>query len=180
VIQQAITLPAEINALQLRFGFEGVAEYNGRAYVAFQRAWKGETNPRIGIYDTATKAWSFVFYPLDTVASKNGGWVGLSDLTSLGNGQFLVVERDNQGGPDAAIKRLYRIDTNGVAAGATLTKTLVRDILPDLKATGSPVMEKIEGSAVLANGNVLIINDNDGVKDNNGETQLINLGTIIK
>ncbi|UJS22994.1 esterase-like activity of phytase family protein [Thiothrix winogradskyi] len=180
VIQQAITLPAEVNALQLRFGFEGVAEYNGRAYVAFQRAWKGETNPRIGIYDTVTKTWSFVFYPLDAVASKNGGWVGLSDLTSLGNGQFLLVERDNQGGPDAAVKRLYRIDTNGVAAGATLSKTLVRDILPDLKATGSPVMEKIEGSAVLANGNVLIINDNDGVKDNNGETQLINLGNIIK
>lgn len=180
VIQQAITLPAEVNALQVRFGFEGVTEYNGRAHVAFQRAWKGEANPRIGIYDTATKTWSFVFYPLDAVASKNGGWVGLSDLTSLGNGQFLVVERDNQGGPDAAIKRLYRIDTNGVAAGATVSKTLVRDILPDLKATGSPVMEKIEGSAVLANGNVLIINDNDGVKDNNGETQLINLGAIIK
>ncbi|OQX09085.1 MAG: alkaline phosphatase [Thiothrix lacustris] len=180
IIQQAIPLPADISSKQIRFGFEGVAEYNGRAYVAFQRAWNKEANPRIGIYDTATKTWSFVFYPLDAVASKNGGWVGLSDLTSLGNGQFLVVERDNQGGPDAAIKRLYRIDTNGVAAGATVAKTLVRDILPDLKATGSPVMEKIEGSAVLANGNVLIINDNDGVKDNNGETQLINLGAIIK
>lgn len=180
IIQQAIPLPADLNSKQIRFGFEGVTEYNGRIYVAFQRAWNKEANPRIGIYDTASKTWSFVFYPLDAVASKNGGWVGLSDLTSLGNGQFLVVERDNQGGPDAAIKRLYRIDTNGVAANATVAKTLVRDILPDLKATGSPVMEKIEGSAVLANGNVLIINDNDGVKDNNGETQLIHLGNIIK
>ncbi|EIJ33523.1 esterase-like activity of phytase family protein [Thiothrix nivea] len=180
VIQQVIQLPAEVNAVQLRFGFEGVAEYNGRIYVAFQRAWNKEANPRIGIYDLANKTWSFVYYPLEAVASQNGGWVGLSDLTSLDNGQFLVVERDNQGGPDAAIKRLYRIDLNGVAAGATVAKTLVRDLLPDLKATNSPVMEKIEGSAVLANGDVLIVNDNDGVKDNNGETRLINLGNILK
>lgn len=180
VIQQVIQLPAEVNAVQLRFGFEGVAEYNGRIYVAFQRAWNKEANPRIGIYDLASKTWSFVYYPLETVASQNGGWVGLSDLTSLGNGQFLVIERDNQGGPDAAIKRLYRIDLNGVAAGATVAKTLVRDLLPDLKATGSPVMEKIEGSAVLANGDVVIVNDNDGVKDNNGETRLIHLGNILK
>lgn len=179
VIQQVIPLPAELNAVQLRFGFEGVAEYNNKVYVAFQRAWSKEANPRIGIYDTISKTWSFVFYPLDAVASQNGGWVGLSDLTSLGNGQFLVVERDNQGGPDAAIKRLYRIDTNGVTAGATLKKTLIRDLLPDLKATGSPVMEKIEGLAILANKKVLIVNDNDGVKDNNGETRLINLGTIL-
>lgn len=32
----------------------------------------------------------------------------------------------------------------------------------------------------MANGDVLIINDNDGVYDNSGETQLLNLGNIVK
>ena len=45
---------------------------------------------------------------------------------------------------------------------------------------GGLVPEKIEGAALMANGDVLIINDNDGVDDNSGETQLLNLGNIVK
>ena len=179
VIEAVVLLPAALNAVQLRFGFEGIAEYNGAGYVAFQRAWDGEANPRIGIYDLTAGTWSFLFYPLEAPASQNGGWVGLSDLTSLGNGEFLVVERDNQGGPDAAIKRLYTFDVTGLMDGDTVTKTLVRDLVPDLTATGGLIAEKVEGSAVTADGNVYIINDNDGVDDNSGETNLINLGNIL-
>ena len=146
--------------------------------LAFQRAWAGETQPRIGVYDLTAKTWQFMFYPLDAVTSPNGGWVGLSDITALGSGQFMLVERDNQGGPDARIKRLYTINLTGVANGATLTKTLVRDVLNDLKTPGGQVPEKIEGLARLANGDVLIVNDNDGVDDNSGEVQLINLGKL--
>ena len=178
-ITNVVRLPADVEARQLRFGFEGVAEYNGQVFVAFQRAWAGDTDPRIGIYDPATDSWRFLFYPLDAVESPAAGWVGLSDLTSLGNGRFLVVERDNQGGPDARVKRLYTFETNGLADGSRVTKSLVRDVLPDLVALGGPVQEKIEGSAVDADGNVWIINDNDGVEDNSGETQLLNLGPIL-
>jgi len=180
VIQQVIQLPAELNAKQLRFGFEGVAEYNGKLVVAFQRAWNKEANPRLGIYDLNAKTWSFVLYPLDAVASPNGGWVGLSDISSLGNNQFLVVERDNMGGPDARIKKLYKIDLTGVAADSTISKTLVRDVMPDLAGPAGNIIEKVEGVATLPNGNVYILTDNDGVDDNSGETQLINLGKIIK
>jgi hypothetical protein len=121
-----------------------------------------------------------MFYPLDAVASPNGGWVGLSDITAIGNNRFMLVERDNQFGPDARIKRLYRIDLTGQADGAVLAKTQVRDLLPDLKAPGGNVYEKIEGLARLANGDWFIVNDNDGVDDgaNSGETQLIRLGAI--
>ena len=91
----------------------------------------------------------------------------------------MLVERDNQGGPDAAIKRLYQIDVTGLSDGDTLSKTLLRDLMPDLAAQGGLVPEKIEGAAVLKNGDVLIINDNDGVDDNSGETQLLNLGDIL-
>jgi len=178
VIEDIIQLPADVNAKQQRFGFEGVAEADGKLVVAFQRAWAGETQPRIGVYDLTAKTWQFMFYPLDAVTSPNGGWVGLSDITALGSGQFMLVERDNQGGPDARIKRLYTINLTGVANGATLTKTLVRDVLNDLKTPGGQVPEKIEGLARLANGDVLIVNDNDGVDDNSGEVQLINLGKL--
>lgn len=182
VIKEVVTLPEEINAMQLRFGFEGVSEYAGNVYVAFQRAWGGEANPRIGIYNSATKDWQFLFYPLDRSESQNGGWVGLSDIASLGGGDFLVVERDNQGGPDAAIKRLYKFNVDGLEDGATLTKVLVRDLMEkgDLAKAGGLTPEKIEGLAVMRNGNVYIVNDNDGVDENSGETLLLKLGKISK
>lgn len=179
VIEDIIQLPPDVNAKQVRFGFEGVAEADGKLVVAFQRAWVGETQPRIGVYDLGTKTWQFMFYPLDLVSSPNGGWVGLSDITALGGGRFMLVERDNQGGPDARIKRLYSITLTGVAGGATLTKVLVRDLINDLKVPGGQVPEKIEGAVRLANGDIIIVNDNDGVDDNSGEVQLMNLGRLL-
>ena len=180
VIEDIVLLPAEVNARQVRFGYEGIAEWGTRLVVAFQREWQGETMPRIGIYDTATRTWQFAFYPLEAVASPAGGWVGLSEITSKGDGRFLVVERDNAWGPDARIKRIYRINLNSVANGATLSKELVRDLLPDLRAPRGNVYEKIEGLARFQDGRVLIVNDNDGVDDgaNSGEVQLIDLGRL--
>jgi len=179
VIQQAVTLPTEVNLLQRNNGFEGLAEYDGKLYVAFQRAWQTEDKVRIGIYDINAQSWSFLFYTLDAPESQNGGWVGLSEITALDNGEFVVIERDNQGGPDAVIKRLYKFDTTGLADGATVSKILVRDVLADMKATGGLVVEKIEGLALLDNGDLLMVNDNDGVDDSNGETQLLNLGKLF-
>jgi hypothetical protein len=180
VIEDIIQLPASVNAKQVRFGFEGIAESGGKLVVAFQRAWTGDTQPRIGVYDLSLKTWQFMFYPLDAVASPAGGWVGLSEITALGNNRFMVVERDNQFGPDARIKRLYKIDLSGKADGSTLTKTLVRDLLADLRAPKGNVFEKIEGATVAPSGDVWIVNDNDGVDDgaNSGETQLMNLGKL--
>lgn len=180
VIESVIHLPAEVNALQINNGYEGIAEYNNSLYLAFQRAWAGEANPRIGIYDLASKTWKFVFYPLDAYSSQYaGGWVGLSEITSLGNGEFMVLERDNRGGPDAAIKRLYRINLQAVTDGQTITKTLIKDIKSVLGSTTGTLLEKVEGTAVMANGDVYIVTDNDGVNDHSGETQLINLGKLF-
>ena len=179
VIEKVFSLPAALNNMQVRFGFEGVTEYQGKVYVAFQRKWTRDAHPRIGVLNPADGSWSFFFYPLDVVESPNGGWVGLSDITSLGDGRFLVIERDNQAGPDARIKRLYQFDLNGLSSGATVSKTLVRDLMSDLNATGGLVPEKIEGLAVTRKGKVFIVNDNDGVEDNSGETQLINLGKLF-
>jgi hypothetical protein len=180
VIEDIVQLPAEINAKQARFGFEGLAESGGKLVVAFQRAWAGDVQPRIGVYDLTLKTWSFMFYPLDPMASPAGGWVGLSEITALGNNRFMVVERDNQFGPDARIKRLYTIDLSTATNGSTLTKVLARDLLADLKVPKGNVYEKFEGATVTANGDVWIVNDNDGVDDNSGETQMLNLGKLFR
>jgi hypothetical protein len=191
-IIETIALPAAVNAKQRRFGFEGVASVmedgSEILYVAFQRAWVGDPEPdnvddggkvRIGRYDAAAGEWTFAYYPLEVRQSPNGGWVGLSEITALGNGEFAVVERDNQANTDARIKRVYRFSVSGMTFQpegddfATLGKSLARDLLPDLQATGGMVLEKIESLAVTEGGDLLFANDNDGVDDSNGETQLI-------
>lgn len=110
-----------------------------------------------------------------------GGWVGLSDIVSVGGGKFLLVERDNQGGPDAAIKRIYSVSLgilSDIVEGQVLTKTLVQDVLSVVStAIGGLALEKIEGIAVL-DGNIWINNDNDGLSNNSGESRLIKLGRV--
>jgi hypothetical protein len=184
VIERVIALPAEMSDMQARYGFEGVAEHEGKLVVAIQRSWdpaNKSADPLIGVFDLTTETWAFVSYPLDRVASPNAGWVGLSEITSIGSNRFLVAERDNQAGPDARIKRLYRIDLTGKVDGDMLSKTLVHDLMDDLRAPGGLVLEKVEGVAVLPNGEVLVVTDNDGVNDHagGGETQLIRLGKIL-
>jgi hypothetical protein len=182
VIEQVIDLPADVKAKQLKWGYEGIAEANGKLVLAFQRAWTGDDHPRIGIYDLASGLWTFAFYPLDPSASPLAGdWVGLSDIAHISGNNFLVIERDKGGGPDARIKRLYRVDLSGVTEGTELRKVLVRDLMSDLAAPGGNIPEKIEGLAIRSNGDVLIVNDNDGVtnEESSGETQLLNLGKIL-
>jgi hypothetical protein len=124
--------------------------------------------------------------------------VGLSDISALGNGQFLVLERDDQAGPDASIKRLYRIDLGDFSTAVEMDndvdvvierqqdtipvveKTLVLDIIPVVEEkTNAKSPEKWEGLAVTAGGEVFVVNDNDGVDNNSGEQQLLNLGNIL-
>ncbi len=187
-IEQVINLPGDVNAIQSSNGFEGIAAVEEAGvevlYVAFQRAWQGEDSGwvRIGRYDTDAATWSFAFYPLDAVTSPNGGWIGLSELTHLGGTKLAVIERDNQGGPDARIKRIYKFDTSVTAFAETpdtganaISKVLVDDLMNDLQAPAGLVPEKIEGMAKLTNGDILIVNDNDGVDGSNGETQLIKI-----
>jgi Uncharacterized protein conserved in bacteria len=177
VITAVFPLPEELNAKQIRFGFEGIAEDNGLVYVALQRPWIGDTQARIAVLDPADGSWNFYFYPLDEATSPNGGWVGLSELTALGNGEFLVVERDNQAGPDARVKKLYRFS---VTDESVISKKLVRDLMADLSRPGGLVLEKIEGLALTRNGDIYIVNDNDGIDSSNGETQLLNLGRLLE
>lgn len=70
------------------------------------------------------------------------------------------------------------MDLKDVQEGANISKTLFRDILPDLAKTNGNIYEKIEGLTVTASGKVWINNDNDGLDDNTGEQSLMDLGVI--
>ena len=185
-----IPLPDDVNALQLSNGFEGVASAGeGRAervYVAFQREWTGDPagQVRIGEYRPDTGQWRFFYYPLDPVESPAGGWVGLSEITWAGDDRLLLLERDNVGGPDAGVKRLYAVSIRGVepqpqgGVFPLLTKELVSDLLPALRATRGWTQEKVEGVGLAADGRIYVVTDNDGVDDSTGETLFLRLGAL--
>lgn len=178
-ITAVVTLPVELTREQGRAGFEGVAATPDALYVAFQRAWPNAGDPpdraRIGRYDLATGGWTFAHYPLDPPTSPQGGWVGLSDLTWLGGDRFAALERDDQAGRAARIKR---VTTFSVAGVAFLDRTqverfplLAKVVAVDLVESGAfgaadQVPEKLEGLAVLADGTALVVNDDDNDADN--------------
>lgn len=187
-VLQEVTLPASVQALKKNNGYEGVAVTGSgeteQVYVAFQREWKDDPEGfvRIGHYTPTSKEWAFYRYPLDELESPAGGWVGLSELVALDDETFAVIERDNQRGPNATIKRLYTFSIHDLTPAPqgsdfpVVTKTLARDILPDLQAPKGWVQDKLEGLAVAADGAVYMVTDNDGVDDSTGETQFQHLG----
>jgi hypothetical protein len=178
IIQKVVSLPPEIAAKKLKWGLEGVAFMDdgsslGCLVVCLQRPWEGEDHPLILAYSLTNNSWiGFVRYPLDDVESPAGGWIGLSDISVHGR-HLYILERDNQGGPDARVKRIYRLDSNDFSwNGEVVEKTLVYDIFPLLKSDSQGLTpEKVEGLAIGPKG-MWIMNDNDGVDDYNGATYL--------
>ena len=136
---------------------------------------------KIGRYDVAAGQWTFADYPLDPVASPAGGWVGLSELTRLPDGRLAVLERDNQLGLEARIKRLYAIDPDTVdfmPHGETLPvlhKSLMRNLLPLLDEASISVPDKVDGLGLTRAGRMYTVTDNDGVDENYGETVFIHV-----
>ena len=139
---------------------------------------------KIGRFEVATESWTFASYPLDAAPAVPGAVVGLSEITALPDGRFVIIERDNQLGQDATVKRIYAIDPSSVAFAPfgdtlpTLSKTLLRDVLDDLDAASISVPDKLEGLGVTADERVFLVSDNDGVDENYGETVFIWLGAV--
>lgn len=185
-IQQVVTPPDSILAKAKRFGFEGVAVTGAgddqTVWVAVQREWNDDPDGLVKLmaYSPADRSWSTVHYPLETAES---GWIGLSEITAVGNDGFIIVERDNQIGKNAKVKQLTYVsltDVTPVAPGSAnipvVEKMVVRDLIPDLLSPNGYVMDKIESFTIDTAGNAFIITDNDGVDDHSGETVFINLG----
>jgi DNA-binding beta-propeller fold protein YncE len=186
-IKEEIGFPPELLAGEIRYGLEGITttgEGDGLTLViAIQREWKDDPKGQVKLlaYKPKAKEWSAARYPLEAAEA---GWMGLSEITAH-NGKLFIVERDNLIGEDAKVKRLYAVALDGFKPAKlggdlpVVEKTLVRDLLPDLKAAGNGyVLDKVESFAVDKNGEAYVITDNDGVADSSGETLFIRLGNI--
>jgi hypothetical protein len=133
-------------------------------------------NVRILELHTRTGATREFVYPMDDPKH------GINEIVAINDHDFLVLERDNKAGREAAVKRLFRIDIQGatdVSKVAKLparglpdgikpvTKKLFLDLLdPAFGLAGKDFPEKIEGLAFgpdLPDGRhlLLVTSDND-------------------
>ncbi len=186
VIKKEIALPEELRANEVRWGFEGVTTVGeGDAttlWMAMQRPWKDDEKGFVKLvsYNLASEEWGAVRYPLEKTEE---GWVGLSEITVYGDYAY-IIERDNLIGQAAKLKKIYRValaDLKPAKLGGELPvvkKEEVRDLIPDLKALGGYVVDKVEGFTVDAAGNGYVVTDNDGVDDSSGETLFFPIGTM--
>jgi hypothetical protein len=193
-------------ARSLRFGFEGVTEHDGHLYVAQQREWAftpglmaaggsvdcdglsaptGTPTTRIWRYEIGSGnpgTWDHVEYELDGPGA--GTWVGLSEITHVGNGDFVLIERDNRvGNGDLAntIKNLVLIEDLPwfFSSGITVTddNKSKYSLIPALTNTNGWMPDKPEGFTVFGE-RAIVVTDNDGVDDAAGETRFIDLGGL--
>ncbi|WP_421905721.1 esterase-like activity of phytase family protein [Mameliella sp.] len=169
-----IMIPAELTAVEKRFGFEGITRVGDTLWMAVQREWADDPKNHVKLvsYNIESGEWGAVLYPK---AEPDTGWVGLSEIVAHGDFMY-VVERDNQIGANAVTKKVYRIpmgDMEPAALGGELpvvSKEEVRDLIPDLASYGGYIVDKVEGLAIFPDGTAWLSTDNDGVDDSSGET----------
>lgn len=205
--------PTIVSGRQDNRGFEGltVSPDGKTAYAILQdplvnegRAGQGRRSPnlRIVAYDVASgEQVSQFVYQLEPISSINqrtpnpfeennqGRNIGVSSITAIGQGKFLVIERDNRGlgvddptasGNAIGTKRVYLIRLAGATdvkdisfAGSSelpqgvmpVQKQLFLDVHAALVAAGVPAAEKLEGLAFgpFINGglSMILVSDND-------------------
>ena len=181
-------------------GFEGIAVLETKTgyklLVPQQRGWDYTTeecealdddpdgsNPsepaftRIWIYDPATGDWDFVPWELAPVPA-NAAWAGLSEITAVDDGSYMLIERDNRTGDFAELKTLVRVSVEDGKDGVSADEKEVYDLLPALKASNGWISDKPEGTAISRSGKVYLVTDNDGVDDWSGETSFLRLGDV--
>ena len=167
-------LPPVLAGRQPNLGFEGVAVLDGAVVASLQGPIRtAETHPatplvRLLRLDPATGAAETFAYPMDGPLRKVG------DLAALPDGRLLVLEH----GPDAGgawSGQVYAVSLRGAAplgdalperfaspaeaAGvAVLDKRLVLDLVP---AGWPAALHKPEGLAVLPDGRLAVLADND-------------------
>lgn len=178
-------------------GFEALALEGTKLYAFIQSAIdnpdtandatsRNSRNLRIMEFDIVTqKVTGEYLYILDSISgSGNARTDKIGDAVSLGNGKFLVVERDDRATADAN-KLIYEIDLSGATnvgnstnlAGLPAGKTLEQLTVAELStanirpvnkrltinaaAIGYTGVEKLEGLALIDANTIAVINDND-------------------
>jgi glycerophosphoryl diester phosphodiesterase len=185
-------LPSVYGQRRVNRGFEAIAYQNGKIYAFIQSGLdnpdvandsnsRNSLNLRVLEFDTRTlQPTAEYLYRLESLSADKIG-----DAVSVGNGKFLVVERDDNSGANA-FKKVYQIDITGATnlSQADLTrlpagKTIETATLQELNAAGiRPVSKqlsvdliaagynpqneaKVEGMALLDTGEIAVVTDND-------------------
>ena len=194
-------LPAVLAQRRQNRGFEAVALQDGKVYAFVQSPLRNPVslsnatltamqNVRIVEFDPLTSATKQYLYIMDNppASGDNTAADKIGDAAAIGNGQFLVVERDDDAidsDPSAAIeKKIYRFSLAGATDISSLTgpvgstgKTVdqltpaelaANNIRPiakylhvDLNEVGYNTVEKVEGLAFIGPDRIAVLNDND-------------------
>lgn len=198
----AEALPPVLALRRLNRGFEAVAFQDGRVYAFVQSPLRnppGLSNAALGAmrniriveFDPATSQTRQFVYVMDNSAisgENNSRADKIGDAAAMGNGQFVLLERDDDAidsDPAAAIeKKIYRFSLAGATDISGLTGTIgdtgktvdeltaaeldANHIHPvakylhvDLNQVGYNMVEKIEGLAVVSPHQIAVLNDND-------------------
>jgi hypothetical protein len=158
-------------------GLEGMAmSPNGTTlYPMLEKAVTGDDPQLRRIYEFDVRHDSYTgmrwWYRLDP------GSVSIGDFTQVDSRRFVVIERDNEQGATAKIKRIYEVDLRRLNPDGTLVKTLVVDLMDIADPAGISLPGRpgdiglgttftfpyvtIEDVVPLDNEHLLVINDNN-------------------
>jgi hypothetical protein len=96
-------------------------------------------NVRILEIDTKTDVTREFVYPLDD--AKNG----INEILAINDHEFLVLERDNKAGTEAAFKKLFHIDVSGASDVSKVEKLPAKGLLDGVKAvTKKPFLDLLD------------------------------------
>ena len=198
-------LPSVIAQRRQNRGFEAIALDQGKIYAFVQSPLRnpaslsngtlnGMRNVRIVEFNPATRATRQFLYVMDNPdlgGTGNTRADKIGDAVSFGNGEFLVVERDDDkisvDAADKIEKKVYRFNLAGATEITPLTglyggktidqlspaelatagiRPVAKVLHTDLAAAGYDQVEKVEGLTLIDEHTFAVINDNDfGVAD---------------
>lgn len=193
-------LPAVLAQRRQNRGFEAVAYQDGKVYAFVQSPIRnpdtlsnatlnGLQNIRIVEFDPVTQATRQFLYIMDNppaVSATDTRADKLGDAVAIGNGEFLVVERDDDAIDSDPLeqiqKKVYRFSLQSAtdisnlpnlingksldqmtlaelsAAGVT---PILKTLHVDLATAGYNTVEKVEGLTLIDRNTIAVINDND-------------------
>ncbi|MEZ0073652.1 esterase-like activity of phytase family protein [Planotetraspora sp. GP83] len=150
-------------------GFEGMARsVDGRhLYPLLEGTVDGDTPGDLRLYDFDVRKGQYTgdrwTYRLDSPSNSIG------DAITVDRHRFLIIERDNNQGDAAALKRIYLVDTRDRDGDGAMDKTLVADLLnlanpKGLGGFGQTFrfpFQTIEDVTLLDDRTLAVVNDNN-------------------
>lgn len=161
-------------------GFESMAlsPDGRRLYPVNEGALTTDSDPRRRIvheYDLTSRSWTGRTWSYRTDAAFPNAVLG--DMTAVDRNRFVVIERDDDQGPQARQKKVYLVDLRRVDQDGYLKKRLVLDLLDiaDPGGVSTPArpgefgvgptfsfpLQSVESIEVLSGERLLIANDNN-------------------